>query len=147
MLTQGRKGFGTAMHHDGGANTLEYGIHQHGQAGDMIQVGMGQEDVTHRGHLVQTELAQPGPSVNEDVLVNRHGGGGQPHADPAAASKNPYIHTIPVCGYQGRIPRYLFIRGRAGPATLPEPFYVPGRYAIMPFPDLTLPTLLACMLS
>ena len=52
-----------------------HGVDEQGQAGDVVEVGVGQDDVLHAGHFVDAEVAHAGAGVDEDVVVEQKGCG------------------------------------------------------------------------
>jgi hypothetical protein len=51
------------------------GVHHQRERRDVVQVGVGQEDVLDLAHLVQGQVANTGAGVDQGVLVNQEGRG------------------------------------------------------------------------
>lgn len=72
----------------------EQGIHQHGEAGHVVHVGMGQEHMTDPAELVGGQVTHPGAAVQQDVVIHTQGRGPSATADPATATEHLYAHAM-----------------------------------------------------
>ena len=67
-------------------------IQHHGERGDMVQVRMGEEDVVHRLHFIQGEVAHTRTCVDEDAPVNQERGGAAVPRDGARTTEHAHLH-------------------------------------------------------
>ena len=59
----------------------------------MVQMRVRHEYMIDARQLVDTEIADSGSGVDQDVVVEQHGGGAQITADAAAAAEYPELHS------------------------------------------------------
>ena len=74
------------MHRDVLFAHADDGIHQQGDAGDVVEVRMRYEDVVDGHHGIDGKVCNAGARIDQDVVVHQDGGGAQIAADPSAAA-------------------------------------------------------------
>src|SRR5262245_31655311 len=68
-------------------------VHHEGDARDVVEVRVGQENVIDQGQLRKRKVSDPGSGVEQDVVVEQHGRGSEvPPSDSPAAAQNPELH-------------------------------------------------------
>lgn len=63
------------------------GIHQQGDAGNMIEVRVRYEDVIDSHHGFDGKIGDPGAGIDEDVVIHQYGGRAQIAADAPATAQ------------------------------------------------------------
>src|SRR3990167_499945 len=78
--------------------TVGDGIDHHRQGGDVVEVGMSQEDVVDGGQFGNRQFADAGTGINQDVVVDeKRGGSLVPAADATAAAEYAKLHAcLPI---------------------------------------------------
>ena len=59
------------MQNDRCFGLIKHCIYQHGNAGNVIEMGMSHKNMPDRRHLVTIQLADTRAAVNQDVIVNQ----------------------------------------------------------------------------
>src|SRR3972149_7926411 len=67
-------------------------IHQKRDAGNMIEMGMRDEDMVDHAQLSQAEFAHTRACVDQHVVIQQHGGGAEVSAYAAATAEYPEFH-------------------------------------------------------
>jgi hypothetical protein len=81
------------MHDEGPAAHVAHGIDHEGQRGQMVKVRMRDEDVIDLRQFGDRQVADPGPGIDQDVVVDQQRRGAQMSpADSAAATEDAYLH-------------------------------------------------------
>ena len=96
MLAQGLQGFAAGVDGDRLLDQIEQVVGDEGEAADVIEVAVRQEDVADALLLRQREIADAGPGVDQDFLVEQQTGRPQTRADAAAAAENLDAHSQPA---------------------------------------------------
>ena len=78
---------------------LENRIDQQRQTASVIHVGMGQKNVADLPHLIEREVADTGPGINQYFIVDEDGGGSEPGANSSAAAQYLDLHTFYSAAY------------------------------------------------
>lgn len=68
------------------------GIEHERQGGDVVEVGVGEEDVVDARHFVEAEVAHAGAGIDEDVAVKKKGGRAAISRDSTRAPQNTHLH-------------------------------------------------------
>jgi hypothetical protein len=72
MSLQGVQRFRKGMDANGRLPGQAYCIRQERQAGDMVQMGMRQEHMIDPHKFCQRQVADTGPCINQDVVIDQH---------------------------------------------------------------------------
>src|SRR5262249_19642753 len=68
-------------------------VHHERDARDVIEVRMGEEDGIDQGQLREREIRDPGSRVEQDIVVEKHGGSAEvASSDPSAATQDAELH-------------------------------------------------------
>ena len=69
------------------------GVDHERQAGDVVEVRMGEEDVLDAQHFLAREVAHAGAGVDEHVLVDQERGGSAIAGNGAGAAEHTHPHV------------------------------------------------------
>lgn len=92
MILENFPGFARGMHGDMFLAQSDHGVDQQGQAGDMVEMGVGDENMIDGDHVLDRQIVCAGAGIDEDVAIHQHGCGAQAAAYAAAASQNFDLH-------------------------------------------------------
>lgn len=95
VRVQDADGLGRRMHLHRRLAQFAHRVDHQRQRGDVVEVRMGEEDVVDPRQLVQRQVADARPAVDQDVVVEQERGGARLRpADSAAAPQHLELHGL-----------------------------------------------------
>jgi len=86
------------MHRHRPVAHVTYRVDHERQAGKVIQVRMGDEDVIDLGQFGDCQVADPGSGIDQNIIINQERRSPQmTPANSAATSEDSYLHRFAAC--------------------------------------------------